>query len=69
MKIETHLLQLDDKYRPVIASVYGTLQDTYSWGSLYPLIYALIINQILLTYSFEECIEISLENLYVDTGA
>ena len=31
---------------------------------------ALIVNQILLTTcnSFKECIEISLENLYVDTG-
>ena len=32
---------------------------------------ALIVDQILLTTcdSFKECIEISLENLYVDTGA
>ena len=32
---------------------------------------ALIVDQILLTTcdSFKECIEISVENLYVDTGA
>ena len=30
---------------------------------------ALIYYQILSTYSLRKCIEISLENLYVDTGA
>ena len=30
---------------------------------------ALIFSQILSTYSLKKCIEISLENLYVDIGA
>ena len=57
-----------DPFSPNNIQILSTdkLWELLKW---YPSKNALIFYQILLTHSVRKCIEISLENLYVDTGA